>query len=197
MLLRNVPYRKMIKFKAILLFLGLFYSAVGNAQEPPPVIKVNIDGKTGSMEIFLAKYKISTFALRDSIYSETLDLSKRENEDLIRNIEDDIIYLYIYTETILLPKKGDIIRFSLRERKSNSEMNVFIRLTHNMDFGEEFELTNLTFIPGDFFLDKCDSKKRYQINKAPLNQVDLTAVKKHKISVKKLNRIIKKHHCKG
>ena len=93
-------------------------------------------------------------------------------------------------------RNGVIYALRITEKRSKEEMRIYFRSCGDIIFSEEVVLMGLTFIPGIYFYDMLSSRKVFEI---PCEKIliDIENIKTHKISFKKLKRLIKKQTNKS
>ncbi len=178
--------------KLIILF---FITSFCFSQEPSALFKMDFKNLTKSKDNLLIKYEFVTAkydTIIDNLFQETPNWVK---EELISKIDNTHLYIYIENKFICNPKKGSVISLKVKDKYTNKVMNIFIRISFDLDYGEEIELKNLIFLQGNYFLDMCKSIKKYEITQNDFNtkSCDLQNISRYKIGFKKLNDLIKNH----
>jgi hypothetical protein len=183
-----------------LLFLcSLIWNLAVYAQQPPPYFTFDYRRLAVNKDSLLKRFEFSTFNFKDSFQVEQGNKLDWEKERLISSINNSSAYIFIYSESLAIPYRGSIIRLSLTNKYSKKIMNIFIRTAHNIGYGEEVKLLNLRFYPGDYFLDMCGLSPGHNVfspqTPSDKKSIDLIKIKRNKITLKKINNIIKDHPC--
>jgi hypothetical protein len=181
------------------------------SQEPPPSIKFSFKKLAVDTTQLFKKYEFRTFVYRESILpvkNQHLDLKsyavEKDGKSIVEkvfeyergnfNITDNLISFSVNGHR---PNINDVILLSIRNIESQKYLNIYLRTCYLMDFGEEILLKELSFKSGTYFYDMCKSKKRFEIpcQKKYETKISLEETVKHKVSINKLNRLIKNKNC--
>lgn len=199
------------KMKNVIVIITFIVSTSAFSQEPPPLIKFNFKTlATDTIQLF-EQYEFRTFVYKEevsSVKNKHLDLKRyaieKNGETVIQNvfkyergnfnITNDLLSFFINGTR---PNKNDIILLSIRDIKSGKYSNIYIRSCYLLDFGEEVTLKNLLFKKGNYFYDMCKSKEQFEISCQGNydTKISLENMKKHKTSLRSLNRFIKDKNC--
>lgn len=181
--------KKLILLLLTVIGLQLCYSQ----PSPPPYLQIK-HNKLCKKDSLIEKFDF--IATR---FNLTTRFKKENKDDLkgniqIRDFDDEYLSVYIYSQTLSFPEFGDIIRLSIKEKRTNKIMSIYL-LSNRLS--EITTIKNLMFKEGDYlFDDECKINKKYQIELAKDNHKNYTLeiydLAKHKISLKKLNRILMK-----
>ncbi|RRA88956.1 hypothetical protein [Paenimyroides viscosum] len=182
--------KKMILLILTVIGLQLCYSQ----PSPPPYLQIRHNKLCENKDSLVEKFDF--VATR---FNSTTRFKKVNNDDLneniqVRNVDNKYVSLYIYSQTFSLPELGDIIRFIIKEKQTDKVMSIYL-LSNRLS--KVTIINNLIFKEGDYLLDDaCKINKRYLIELAQDNHKNYTLeiydLAKHKISLKKLNRILMK-----
>ncbi|MEM7038270.1 MAG: hypothetical protein AAF570_14900, partial [Bacteroidota bacterium] len=167
------------------------------AQEPPPQIELDYRHLAAGESALRADFEFDTRMFRGLVRPPSVELPAEEKARLIRSVEGQRISLYLYNENIRLPQQCDLIRLTIRSKTSEARMDIFIRVDFDMRYGETLALGALRFQPGTYFLDFRASKKRFTVQGGRESEPPIAVERwsKHKVSERKLNRILKKTTC--
>lgn len=176
----------------ILTFVGLQFCY--SQPSPPPYFQIRYNKLCENKDSLVEKFDF--VATR---FNSTTRFIKVSNDDLkgntqVRNVDNNYLSVYIYSQSLSLPELGDIIRFSIKEKQTDKIMSIYV-ISNRLS--EITTINNLMFKEGDYlFDDACKTDKKYLIDLAQDDHKNYTLemynLKKHKISLKKLNRILKK-----
>lgn len=166
-------------------------------QEPPPHLKLTFNDEELNGDDPMKRYEVSTYMFKSAEFQEQGEAEEWGNERSVIGSGDNYIKVFLYGETIRLPNVGDIYRFTIIDSITNNSMSVFVRTSYRLSYSEEIVFNNIKVLDGVYFLDMCSSCSKYEIptGNAQSTVVNLEGVASHKISTKKLMKVIKKHKC--
>ncbi len=149
--------------------------------------------------------------LNDSFYKKLKSWRLRHNRDSGYN---DSTYLHVYLNREnpdvhkSFPLKGSIICLFMKNKKTNAEMNIYIRICDDLKFGDEITISRLEFVEGNYFYDMCASIGPYKTELSHslcfdepkpffllINYLEITDYSKHKITLRELRRIRRRNKC--
>jgi hypothetical protein len=171
----------------------------GYTQEPPPYFTFDYRKLAANKDSLLQRFEFSTFNFKDSLQVERGNKFDWEKEILISSLNNNTASIFIYSESLAIPYKGSIIRLSIGNKYSKKIMNIFIRVSYDIGYGDFITLKHLRFYPGNYFFDMCGGlSSEYKIpaqSSTLTRSIDLTRIRGCTISLKKLNNIIKSSFC--
>ncbi len=214
----------MLKFIISILLLIPFNLAFsqGNAL---PSLHIKSDEQKINFDSLINDYQFTIKNIKGKIEKKKLietPVNFKDDEDRYNGISNELkdIYLTLVEKdsihnakrnartTFGFPKKGYLIGLYIKEVKTNGIMRIYIRICNDLWYRQKIYIKNLQFNEGNYFYDMCTSIKQYEINYNYLcpdkilkknygvdPHLDLEKYTYHKISIKKLNRIIKKYKC--
>ncbi len=171
-----------------LLLLLIFQLAF--CQEPAPYFRLSLDSLKGNKGTGLEQYEFVTCIFREQIDSTAFVFSPARTQNQLLTSNDRELLLYISHRLADPPQKGNIMSISIRNKKTQECMGVFIRVGRSLDSGEEIRLDNLHFSPGNFYLDLCGkdlTEKPYAI--------DLREAMQYRRKVNTINELILTIKC--
>lgn len=183
------------------------------AQNPPVYFKFNPTTEVANANDFLFNYEIGTLHVKGEINEELIKAYVNGEQILINGgfllISEK--YEHLVSDTYILEpvspkvKKGDIISFHVHEKNTSKSMSIFIRTNVDLWENDVVFLKYFEFIPGIYFYDFCSTKMKdtlimegaFHTDKSfsYSSKIDLSCLKKNKMSISKINRLISKHNC--
>jgi hypothetical protein len=158
-----------MKIKNILLLF--LWTNLSFAQQPPPFFKIEYNKLSPTKNSIIEDYIFNT--------SKTTYIFKTDEK-----------YLYIYTS---LAEKGEIIQLKIKNKLNNKIMNIYVKTSQDIGWGDFIEINNLNFVKGDFFFNLNDSTTKSQSiesqNYHNVGILEISTLKKHKISKRKLKKL--------
>lgn len=173
----------------ILLFISTNWL---NAQIVPNRFVIKVSSIASNLETAKGEYKFYSGSLNMLEYDkEYLNKEQPVNQSLDENESE---YLYIYTP-VSHNHKNDIL--ILKVMRDEQMMNIYISLSQNLGEGDVVFIDNFQFKPGNYFLDtrsnNTELKQLSRLDSEPdYNGIKLNFSIKHKISDRKLKKIIEK-----
>jgi hypothetical protein len=178
--------------RIIFILLSITLSNYSFSQEPYPFFAIDYIRLSSSMENLLTDYTLQSYTYEDFEFYNKVELIKLDESRFWKT--DNYVNIPIYGRR---PKKSNLFLLKIISKNNNKSVNLFIRTSYNIGFGEFVKVTNISFISGNYFFDMCNSKKKFKINgKRDSTIIDCEKLKKHSISLRKLKRLIKKYDCK-
>jgi len=199
--------------KQLILLMIFLITCSFYGQEPPVIISYDYTQLATNIEGLLNEYELRTYGYNQKIPSVEnghIDLRQFSVEkNGVQVIEDqykyeigqykvDGNYFETYVDGPLpYPSNNDVILLSLKQKSSSKYFNIYVRVCSQLEPGEKIILQNSDFKEGNCFYDMCESKNRFEISCQDNSaiKIDLEDIRKHKVSLKKLNRIIKDKNC--
>ncbi|MCT8341261.1 hypothetical protein MG296_14435 [Flavobacteriaceae bacterium TK19130] len=175
----------------LILILLLIISNGVFSQEPPAYFKFNYKGISKDSIDLSDNFEIRTYVYRENINPNS---HKSLKPLTFKFSKEDKILVPI---SDYRPGRKDITLISIKRKNTNDFLNIYIRFCNLLDFGEIVSLDNLEFTNGNFFYDMCKSRPKFEIEcqESYNSKVDLTKIKAHRISIKRLNRIMNMKIC--
>jgi len=185
-----------VNIKVFITLCLLFSSFVLYGQQPPPSFKLIFDKTEASTGKLTDKFQFITFIHREGKQEVEVEISEWDTNELVSDKGNNLVYVII-AEGMNLPFKGDVVQLSLKDKASLQLMTIFIRLSYRLGYSEKIIIPDFTFQEGTYFMDMCKSKNKYEImpGKEDQSVIDTRKLKKHSISVDKLNRVLKRYSC--
>ena len=201
----------MMKTLITLFFLCSPYMVLG--QEPSPRFLLKNAAELQEKYLFVSFFyseQISTEDIEKAVNTEKEGL-KREPEfsatSLLKKHRSYENYLLID-----LPKligKGEIYSLHVIEKATGNLMSLFVRSGEEMDFGYSIAISDFRFQTGNYFYDQCTVRRKYRDetiadqdfltyqNRSGIEQmISLKDCRKHNVSLRRLNRFLRKTNCK-
>lgn len=183
-----------MKYYYILLFT--LYSTISLGQYVPPMFKLNLVDLTQNG---IHSENQENFEFQTAFLSMDGN-SHISNNKYIYKVEGD--YIYILTGNFN-PRHGDIFHLIIKNKISGYIQNIYIKPSHKLSEGEVINIENLSFEKGNYFFDLDDKESKYysvyKKNSISTSSsglqfgLEFKFSKKHKISDRKLKKIIEKH----
>ncbi|MDQ6531274.1 hypothetical protein [Flavobacterium sp. LHD-85] len=170
----------------LLLFIPSFFCF---AQEPPAIFKLKYSLlETDSINVS-NQYKIHSPSLKYYKNSKNTYLTDEYWNNYKNYMRTDEEFIYVFMGNPY-PRKNDIIILNIF--KAEQSMTLFFKIDFDLDYGEKLYLKELKFVDGYYFIDLTDLKTKDHIYSDTFRkkEVDLSNIKMHKISSKKLNQKI-------
>gem|GEM_PF-4388603 len=168
----------------------LFIFQLSFCQEPAPYFRIGLDSLKGSTEASLEQYEFVTGLFRQQIDSSAFVFSPARTQNQLITSNDHDLLLYISHRLADPPQKGNIISISVKDKKTQQCMGVFIRLGRSLDSGEEIRLDHLRFAPGNYYLDLCGR----DVKTKPCS-IDLREAMRHRHKMNAINKLILTLKC--
>lgn len=202
--------------KIIYLWMFFLLLAKSYAQEPPAAFDVYHGENKHSISLEHTAYDFFTPVFMGVIYKankikDSFDVIDTNNgypkfRLSSKNLEVDGFGKEKISISSLSAQKGEVVSLSIREKKSKKVMNLFFRLNRRWYLDDEIKLKNIEFKKGNYFFDLCKTIEKYTYSeriKSLTNDYSYHSkyitdkdIKDHKISIKKLNKLLKKYNCK-
>lgn len=103
-------------------------------------------------------------------------------------------YLYIYTG---LAEKGEIIQLKIKNKLNNKIMNIYVKTSQDIGWGDFIEINNLNFVKGNFFFNLNDLTTKSQSiesqNYHNVGILNISTLKKHKIRKRNLKKMVQRN----
>jgi len=184
------PFNILSNMKTIIIILLLTFNLNVLAQEPPCRIGYPYTAMAATEEEFLRDYEISTavYGIIKSEYSET----PYSNISTYKQRATSVL-------TVFGLGQGDIIALFIKNKKTDKKMALYLKVAHDTGISEKIELDNMAFYEGSFFYDMNDLKEEYDPNSSItkyINPFPLSYIEKHKISSKKINKMLRQQGSK-
>lgn len=204
-----------MKNKLFVAFFLLSFVNIILGQEPPVFFAIELDSSKYDLKQFTKEYKFGSIRHTKSVVDSKIKKYLRGErikyeEKIVPLIEDKNYYFvankYVYEFVSFSVKKGNIISLHIVEKKTEQHMNIYVRVNKNLDEGDVVLISDFCFTSGNYFFDFCTSEKKYEVkdlknkiiesNYDIKYKVDLNCIQKHKIRIKKINKIFTKTNKK-
>ncbi|MEL6558118.1 MAG: hypothetical protein AAFQ94_08035 [Bacteroidota bacterium] len=194
-----------------LFFLCSPFIVLGQEPSPRFLLKnaAELEEKYLFVSLFYAE-QISTEDIQNAVNTEKEGLKRAPEFSATSSLKKHRSYEnYLIINLPQLIRKGEMYSLHVIEKATGELMSVFVRSGEEMDFGYSIAISDFRFEGGNYFYDQCTSRRKYRDetiadqsfltyqNRSRIEQmISLKDSRKHNVSIRKLNRFLRKTNCK-